>query len=133
MKLFAFVLMPSHLHAITLPENRKINELIRDFGSFTAHAILTQLKNEGQEELLDFFHKKRRDERSAYSVWQDIQAVNIYSDKFLNQKLEYIHQNPVSKKWNLVKDRADYIYSTSGFYDCDRPAIIEIDDIRDFY
>lgn len=38
--LFAYVLMPSHLHALLKPESQQIGEIIQDFGSFTAHEIL---------------------------------------------------------------------------------------------
>ncbi len=131
MLLYAFVLMPSHLHAIIQPIERSIGELLQNFASFTAHAILRQLRSDNRQELLTFFHEQRRDSRAEHSIWQDVQAKNIYSEKFLTQKLEYIHQNPVSKEWDLVKDRAAYKYSSACFYDEDRKPIIEIDDIRE--
>ncbi len=132
MKLFAFVLMPSHLHAIVLPIDRPIGDLLQNFASFTAHDILYQLKNDHQQELLAFFHEQRRDQRHEHSIWQDVQAKNIFSDEFFTQKLEYIHQNPVAKEWNLVEDRADYKYSSACFYDEGKQPIIEIDDYREF-
>ena len=61
-----------------------------------------------------------------------MQAKNIYTEKFLLQKMEYIHQNPVAKEWNLVQERADYKYSSACFYDEDKQPIIEIDDIREY-
>jgi hypothetical protein len=51
---------------------------------------------------------------------------------FLQQKLEYIQQNPVAKEWKLVKDRADYLYSSAAYYDYGRPPIIEITDINEW-
>ena len=45
--------------------------------------------------------------------------------------MEYIHQNPIAKNWNLVSDRADYPYSSACFYDRDEIPIIEVDDVRD--
>jgi putative transposase len=128
--LYAFVLMPSHLHAIVKPVDRAIGELLQDFGSFTAHAILHQLRSDDRQDLIEFFHGERRDPRAEHSIWQDVQAKNIFTEKFLAQKMEYIHQNPVAKEWNLVQDRADYQYSSACFYDEDRQPIIEIDDIR---
>ena len=35
----------------------------------------------------------------------------------LEQKLEYIHHNPVSGKWNLVDDFCDYEHSSASFYE----------------
>jgi REP element-mobilizing transposase RayT len=130
--LFAFVIMPSHLHAIIKPETAPISETLQQFGSFTAHEILKKLQANNEKALLDAFHQKRRDSRHEHSIWQDIQAKNIYSMRFLWQKMEYIHQNPVAKDWKLVEDRADYMYSSAGYYDYGRKSIIEITDINEW-
>jgi putative transposase len=130
--LFVFVIMPSHLHLIIKPQNLEIGEILQQFGSYTAHAILKKLRENNQRELLNLFQRKRRDERHEHSIWQDIQAKNIYSHDFLRQKIEYIHMNPVAKDWNLVNDRADYVYSSAGHYDYGRKPIIEITDINEW-
>ncbi len=132
MLLFAFVLMPSHLHAVIKPRERSIGKLLDEFGSFTAHAILRQLRKDNDKELLEFFASQRRDKRHKHSIWQDIQAKNVFSIRFLNQKMEYIHNNPVDKDWKLVEDRAEYRYSSACFYDRNITPIIEIDDVRDY-
>ena len=87
MFLYAFVLMPSHLHAIAKPRGQTIGDLLQDFGSFTAHAILKQLRLEQKSALLRFFHEQSRDSRHQHSIWQDIQAKNIYSQEFLIEKV----------------------------------------------
>ncbi len=130
--LYAFVLMPSHLHAILKPRAIPIGAVLQQFGSFTAHAILKQLKADQEQELLAFFQANKRDQRHEHSLWQDIQAKNIFSRKFLVQKLEYIHNNPINKEWHLAENRSEYCFSSACFYDDDRPAIIELDDIRDY-
>ena len=70
--------------------------------------------------------------RHEHSIWQDIQAKNIYSPKFLFQKLEYIHNNPVAKDWQLVQDRADYQYSSACLYDYERTPVIEVTNVYDW-
>lgn len=130
--LFAFVIMPSHLHAIIKPENGTIAEILQQFGSFTAHEVLKKLRANRQTGLLSVFNQNRRDPRHKHSIWQDIQAKNIYSMEFLQQKIEYIHHNPVAKNWRLVEDRADHIYSSAGYYDYGRKPIIEITDINEW-
>jgi REP-associated tyrosine transposase len=130
--LFAFVIMPSHLHVIIKPESDSIGAIVQQFGSFTAHEILKILRANNQKDLLDLFNRKRRDQRHEHSIWQDIQAKNVYSMDFLQQKIEYIHQNPVAKNWELVEDRADYLYSSAGYYDYGRKPIIEITDINEW-
>ena len=128
--LFVFVIMPSHLHLILKPENKTIGEVLQDFGSYTAHIILSELRKDGRDELLKFFHHERRDARHQHSIWQDMQAKNIYSIEFLNQKMEYIHSNPVSKDWKLVDDWAEYKYSSACFYNKRIMPIIPITDIN---
>jgi hypothetical protein len=51
---------------------------------------------------------------------------------FLQQKMEYIHQNPVAKDWKLARDRSDYPYSSAGHYDYGRQSIIEITDMNEW-
>jgi len=38
------------------------------------------------------------------------------TEKFLRQKLDYLHMNPVRGKWNLCKSPIDYIHSSARFY-----------------
>jgi REP element-mobilizing transposase RayT len=124
--------MPSHLHAIIKPVSDSIGAIIQQFGSFTAHEILKKLRSDNQKDLLGLFQQKKRDQRHEHSIWQDIQAKNIYSLDFLQQKMEYIHQNPVAKDWKLVEDRADYLYSSAGYYDYGRQPIIEIMNVNEW-
>jgi putative transposase len=130
--LFAFVIMPSHLHAILKPENDTFGNIVQQFGSFTAHEVLKRLREDNQKDLLKLFQQKKRDSRHEHSIWQDIQAKNIYSPEVLWQKMEYIHHNPVAKEWELIEDRTDYLYSSAGYYDYGRKPIIEITDITEW-
>ena len=130
MSLYAFVLMPSHLHTIVKPIEIDIGVFLQNFGSYTAHAILKQLRVDHHDTLLHYFHELRRDRRHQHSIWQDIQAKNIYSIEFLRQKLEYIHNNPVDKEWSLASNRADYNYSSASFYDRGIQSVINVDDVR---
>lgn len=130
--LFAFVVMPSHLHALLKPESESIANILQQFGSFTAHEILKKLRTDKQLDLLKLFKEYKRDDRHEHSIWQDIQAKNIFSEDVLWQKMEYIHQNPIAKDWKLAEDRAEYIYSSAGYYDYGRKPIIEITDINEW-
>jgi putative transposase len=130
--LFAFVIMPTHVHFLIKPENQTIGETVQQFGSFTAHEILKKIRKDSKTDWLQTFEQEKRDPRHKHSIWQDIQAKNIFSMEVLKQKLEYIHQNPIAKNWNLVNDRANYVYSSAGYYDYGRKPIIEITDINEW-
>lgn len=130
--LFAFVIMPTHVHLLIKPEHQSIGEVIQQFGSFTAHEILKKVREDGKTDWLKTFEQEKRDPRHKHSIWQDIQAKNIFSTAVLEQKMEYIHQNPIAKNWKLTTNRADYVYSSAGYYDYGRKPIIEITDINEW-
>ncbi|MEO7586236.1 MAG: hypothetical protein ABIS74_24810, partial [Ferruginibacter sp.] len=53
-----------------------------------------------------------------HEIWQrDSLGVEIYSVKVARQKLEYIHNNPVTGKWQLAKDYLSHRYSSARFYE----------------
>lgn len=54
----------------------------------------------------------------AHSFWQrNSLPIDIYSEKVIDQKLDYIHFNPCSGKWMLVDDPINYLYSSYEFYE----------------
>lgn len=127
--LFAYVIMPTHIHAIIKPLNQNISRTLQSFASYTAHSIVKKLKENHQNDILEIMKQEKRDLRSKYSVWQPFHSENIFSDKFLNQKLEYIHSNPVQKDETILS-RTEYQYSSASFYDFGEKGLIEVDDIR---
>jgi REP element-mobilizing transposase RayT len=132
--MFVFVVMPNHTHLIIRPLGEQtISTVLQSFGSYTAHVILDQLREDGRSDLLKFFAQRcDRDANKEHQVWLPIEAKNVYSVGFLRQKVEYIHNNPVDKHWHLADDRADYSYSSACFYDRGETSIIEVDDVREW-
>ena len=50
-----------------------------------------------------------------YKVWQDgYHAEIVYSNKFIKEKVTYIHQNPVRAK--IVANAEDYLFSSARNY-----------------
>jgi hypothetical protein len=54
------------------------------------------------------------------------------SPEFLREKLDYIHNNPIAKKWNLAADRAAYTYSSACYYDGGIEPLVPVDDVREW-
>ena len=129
--LFAYVLMPNHLHVLVKPRAPyTISQVLQTFGSFTAHAILRRLREAQHTAWLQFFAQRQdKDTGKHHQIWQPIQAKNVYSEPFLRQKLAYIHNNPVAKAWNLALDRADYPYSSACFYDRGDQSSVPVTDV----
>jgi len=129
--LFAYVIMPTHIHAFIKPLSEDINKTIQSFASYTPHAIVKRLAENDQKDILEIMKQEKRDHRSKYSLWQAFQSENIFSEKVLNQKLEYVHSNLVHKDKSLLS-RTDYQYLSASYYELGKQGIIEVDDIRDY-
>jgi putative transposase len=119
-ELNAYVIMPTHVHAILWPaQERRIGDILRDFKRFTSRAIsrLAEERNDGR--YLAVFREARRagraQDRSQYQVWQEgSHPEALYSPAFARQKLEYIHYNPV--KAGLVSSAVQWPYSSASAY-----------------
>ena len=130
--LYTYVIMPTHFHAILKPgDGRTISDNLQSLGSFTAHAILKHLRASNLTEELRYFAEHRQPDRTEqHQIWQPIQAKNVFSPDFLREKLEYIHNNPVAKKWQLAPNRTEYPFSSARFYDLGEPPVVAVDDVR---
>jgi putative transposase len=53
----------------------------------------------------------------GYQFWKaDPLAIPLSTIKILEQKLEYIHNNPVVEKWSLAGFPEEYRWSSARFY-----------------
>ncbi len=53
-----------------------------------------------------------------YELWKtNPLSIDIWTEEVFIQKLNYIHNNPVSHPWNLVQHAEDYKYSSAKFYE----------------
>jgi hypothetical protein len=125
--------MPNHLHIlIKLLDGRSVEKVIRQFHSFTGHKIVEHLSQEKDISLLQFFQQRGLEKGDReFLVWEDCLARIIETEHVLLETLEYIHNNPFNKKWNLVNVRSDYVYSSACYYDLGKKPIVEIDDVRE--
>lgn len=130
LEIFAWCLMPSHLHMIARAGSKhELWEILRDFKKFTARKILHQISEYGEsrkEWMLKYFeysgkHLKRV---SKYKFWQDgNHAEIIYSSKFFYNKLNYIHRNPVNDM--IVEKEEEYMLSSARNY-AERDSLIKV-------
>jgi REP element-mobilizing transposase RayT len=120
----AYVIMPNHIHLILyFPETGyNLNKIIGNGKRFIAYGIIDRLKAMQKNELLDYLasevtaREKKKDQ--LHKVFIDsFDAKGIYTEKFFNQKLNYIHLNPVRGKWQLVEDYTEYEHSSASYYE----------------
>ncbi len=134
--LFAFVIMPNHIHLILQCLNDCTpSDVVREFKKATANLIIRQYEAEGNARALDFFASAVQPGRKEqYTVWEhEYQAKNVFSPDFLRQKLEYIHNNPVQPHWRLAERPEDYVWSSARFYLAGERALIPLSAARDLF
>ena len=101
-----------------------------------AYDIVNSLKRQGKESLLQELQfgvqRKEKLKGKIHQVFKpSFDAKQCFTEGMIEQKLEYIHHNPVKGKWRLVDDFTEYPYSSAGFYELDRVGIVDIRHYKD--
>ncbi|NAS14458.1 REP-associated tyrosine transposase [Poritiphilus flavus] len=121
LKIYAYCIMPSHLHLVCKAEEGfLLFDIIRDFKKHTSKRIIQtmmEFPESRREWMLDHFKKAcqhlKRDQK--HKVWQDGYHAEIAtSNWFIKQKIQYIHNNPVAAK--IVALPEDYLFSSARNY-----------------
>lgn len=120
--IYAYCIMTNHIHMIISSEwGVKLENIIRDFRGFTSKKLKKELiinPSESRKKwILAIFEnegKKRKSSR-GFQLWKrNYHPIEISSKKFFDEKLEYIHQNPV--KAGFVFEPHEYIFSSAVNY-----------------
>ena len=120
MIIYGYVIMSNHIHLIIQSKDDKLSDLIRDFKKFTAKSILEKIQTEPEsrrEWMLERFKKatETHSRNKNYQFWQyGNHAEEIYSEKFMWSKLDYVHLNPV--RAGIVEKASHYLYSSASNY-----------------
>ena len=121
LELYAWCLMSNHLHLIArAKEGTSLSDILRDFKKFTYKAIVAQMETEPESRrdwMLDRFAFRAANDskHKYYQFWQEgFHAVELLNNDFIDQKLHYIHQNPVRNL--LVSEPEHYLFSSAANY-----------------
>jgi REP element-mobilizing transposase RayT len=121
LELFGYCIMSNHIHLIARACGKyQLSNILRDFKKYTSKAIIDQIQDEPESRrrwMLDYFKKTAslNKRHSGYQVWENgNHAEVIYSNNFFDQKLDYIHNNPVKEL--IVERPEDYIFSSARNY-----------------
>ena len=118
--IYAYCIMPSHIHLIASSQGPALNQIMRDLKKFTSKRLIEAIKKETEsrgEWLLNKFSfaAKRINRGVNYKVWQDgFHPVELTSNAMMDQKLEYVHNNPVVEGYVHLPEQ--WVYSSAGFY-----------------
>ncbi len=127
LELFAYVVMPHHLHLIAAAED--LHATMRDFKRFTSRSVHDLLKRDGRTTLLEWMTRatqRARRGRGELGLWQDgFHPQLLQSHAMFEQKLAYLHENPVRK--GLVNAPRDWRFSSAAWYEGERDCLLEMD------
>jgi putative transposase len=115
-KVYGFVVMPNHYHAIinTLSPHDP-SDIQRDIHKWTSKQFINDLKLNNPK-TLDLYAVNAKDRK--YQIWErNSLPILLYSRSVIEQKLRYIHENPLQAHWKLAETPEDYYYSSAGFYE----------------
>ena len=133
LNIHAYVIMTNHVHMIiSRKSNHSLESIMPDMKKYTSSKILEAIqysKEESRKEWLMGLFRKAGEENSNNKIFQFWQQDNhpmlCFSRDILQQKLNYIHQNPV--RAGFVEKPEDWVYSSAGDYFMGRKGLIEID------
>jgi putative transposase len=119
--LYAWVIMPNHVHSIIGTRGEPLQNIMRDLKKFTSKKIVEAIRNNPQESrrewMIWMFERagKKNSNNEVIQFWQQHnQPIELTTAAMIKQKLEYIHQNPVVA--GFVRQPQDWLYSSAVDY-----------------
>ena len=122
LEIYAYVVMSNHLHLIIgQSSDKKIQDIIRDFKKYTSYSIMEAIKNNPKESRKGWIvwmmerAGKANSNNKNHQFWQQhSHPIELNTNRLMEQKLEYIHHNPV--KAGIVLSPQEYLYSSAKNY-----------------
>jgi len=118
----AFVMMSNHIHVMARAgiEKYTLSDIVRDFKKFTHHTMMPVIQSDQESRRLWMLHQfkyygTRNNRNENYQVWtNNNHPEECFGAKFIQTKLDYIHDNPV--RAGIVSSPEDYVYSSAANY-----------------
>lgn len=113
--IYSFVIMPNHIHLLWRIHNKFARREVQGaLLSFTAHQFKDHLRENNRTKLFQHYVAEKDRE---FQFWErDAMVKECWSETFLLQKLQYIHNNPCQPHWQLVAVPEEYRWSSAHFY-----------------
>jgi len=134
LQIYAWCIMSSHVHLIIGTVGDKMQDILRDMKRHTSKTILKAIEENPQESrkewMLWMFKRagKHNPNNEVYQFWQQHNhPIELWSNEIMDQKLEYIHNNPVEA--GFVEEPWDYWYSSARDY-AGKKGLIRMDFIQ---
>jgi REP element-mobilizing transposase RayT len=113
----AYVIMPTHLHTIVFDkkfESEHLQETLHDFRKFTGRSLSDFCSRNGPPCFTMTMSAAAGEDRTR-RFWQPTRHPEaIVTERFWQQKLDYLHDNPCRK--GLVREPAHWRFSSAAYY-----------------
>ncbi len=135
----SYVIMPNHLHLLLHYSGgtQSLNTIVGNGKRFMAYDIVKKLEQQNEWKLLNSMglgvEASDRRRGKKHEVWKDsFDVKECRTEKFVLQKLPYIHNNPCSGKWKLAESSQLYLHSSALFYLSGKHSCYPVKDYRVF-
>jgi putative transposase len=119
LELYAYVIMSNHMHWLASQKEGRLNNLLRDYKSYSAKQLLNLIYDNPLESRRDWmkivfqYNARFKRQHAENMFWQrNNHPIDCFNRKVLLQKMEYIHMNPV--RAGLVGEAAYWWYSSAN-------------------
>ena len=117
LRINAYVIMPTHIHAIVFDgsyDSRRLEATLTDFRKFTGRTLSDYCANHMPRCFADTLRAAAGADRER-RFWQSSRhPVAVETESFWRQKFDYLHENPCRK--GLVRRAQDWRYSSAAYY-----------------
>ena len=119
LNIYAYVIMTNHIHVVANVEEGSLSDVLRDFKTYTSKELVKLISDNPSESrrdwMLNAFEKAGRYNplNIHHQLWQNGNyPVLLYTPEVIDQKIDYIHENPV--KAGFVGSAHEYWYSSAN-------------------
>ena len=131
MELYSYCIMTSHVHLIFTAKDSNPGDLLRDFKTHTSKQLqqmIEQNNTESRKEwmlwMMDRAGSKNSNVKKRQFWQQHNKPIELWSAEVIDQKVEYIHMNPVEA--GFVSEAEHWKYSSALDYSGGK-GLLEID------
>ena len=132
LELFSYVIMTNHIHLIARSKNSDLSGTVRDIKKHISKQVFKTINDiqESRREWLEIifkYHAKHNKRNLRMQFWtHENHAVELTTNKMIEERINYIHKNPV--RAGLVLNEEDYLYSSAKNF-AEMENLLQIDKI----
>lgn len=132
-QLYAYCIMPSHMHMIFSDKNANPGKLLGEFKTFTSkkiHKLIEENPQESRKEwilwMMEKAGKKNSNVKNRQFWQQHNKPIELWSNEVIDQKIDYIHNNPVEA--GFVTEPHYWKYNSADNF-IGKTGLIELDEL----